>query len=238
MKMLGSLIQWCSAKVRLALVKADLIPQLIITLNPQSLSFAEAGDIHVYLLNIVGNCVLLATPQGLEELKIEDENEQQAVHETVLKHVFAPSKQYIRHLCVNRHSMIDDDLPNAFMTLLVRNLRVSPYYHPTMDIVENMPIVITIPSCLAFIEDDCSIFIFLDEVIEAQREWNKKGGDVQHLGKKEHRMLRMEGFEDVTEQKLLNDEDIYDRRIVVLSSDLNNRQGMNLPYRGLKSQTT
>ncbi|KAK2964006.1 hypothetical protein BLNAU_1087 [Blattamonas nauphoetae] len=53
MKMLDNLLFWCSAKSRLALVQADLILQNIITLNPLSLPFTKAADIHTYLMKIV-----------------------------------------------------------------------------------------------------------------------------------------------------------------------------------------
>ncbi|KAK2958133.1 hypothetical protein BLNAU_6837 [Blattamonas nauphoetae] len=85
MMMLESLILWCLQNIRLALVKADLIPQLINTLNPLSLSFTEAVDIHVPLLKIINYSILLASPYDLARIGIEDENEQQAVRETVLK---------------------------------------------------------------------------------------------------------------------------------------------------------
>ncbi|KAK2959911.1 hypothetical protein BLNAU_5108 [Blattamonas nauphoetae] len=128
------------------------------------------------------------------------------------------------------------------MTLLARIVRVSPYYPPTMDIVVNMPIVLTIPSCLAFLETDESIWIFLYDVIEAQREWNEHGGYVQHRGKKVHRMLRMEGFEDVTENKLRNDsnnrrnkqesERMDDEPSMELSDDMTGSQSIAEPMDG------
>ncbi|KAK2943324.1 hypothetical protein BLNAU_21749 [Blattamonas nauphoetae] len=71
----------CSVEVRLALAKADLIPQLINTLNPPSLSFTETVDIHSSLLHIVTNSFWLASPYCLAQLGIEDRNEQLAVHE-------------------------------------------------------------------------------------------------------------------------------------------------------------
>ncbi|KAK2958191.1 hypothetical protein BLNAU_6895 [Blattamonas nauphoetae] len=43
----------CSAKVHLTLVKANMIPQLIHALNPHSLSFAEAVDIHLNLMKTI-----------------------------------------------------------------------------------------------------------------------------------------------------------------------------------------
>ncbi|KAK2946511.1 hypothetical protein BLNAU_18553 [Blattamonas nauphoetae] len=96
MKMLHSSIWNCSAKVRLALIKADLIPQLMTSLNPQSLSFTEAFDIHLNLSIILRESVQLATPDGLRQLKIHKEDEQQAVHETLFKQAVAPSENVRR----------------------------------------------------------------------------------------------------------------------------------------------
>ncbi|KAK2945936.1 hypothetical protein BLNAU_19153 [Blattamonas nauphoetae] len=53
MEMLNDLPTNCSTLNTLALVKADVIPQLIITLNSQSLSFAEAVDIHTGLMSTI-----------------------------------------------------------------------------------------------------------------------------------------------------------------------------------------
>ncbi|KAK2944969.1 hypothetical protein BLNAU_20145 [Blattamonas nauphoetae] len=102
MKMLDPVITKSSPKVTLALVEADVIPQVITVLNPLSLSFAEAVDVHTNLMQIIWNSIWLATPGGLTCLEIEDGNDQQAVHKTVLKQVLIPSEKYISHLCVNR----------------------------------------------------------------------------------------------------------------------------------------
>ncbi|KAK2952940.1 hypothetical protein BLNAU_12116 [Blattamonas nauphoetae] len=150
----------CPTKVRLALVNADLVPQVINTLNPQSLSFAETVDIHVNLMKTIHHSLSLTTSYGLAEFTIEDENEQQAVHEAVLKKVLLPSEKYIWHLCVNRCSIIDGELCNEFMHLLAELLQISPYFQPTMDFVLNMHVFLTIPSCLTFVEDEESIVDF------------------------------------------------------------------------------
>ncbi|KAK2948878.1 hypothetical protein BLNAU_16221 [Blattamonas nauphoetae] len=96
-----NLILLCSFQHQLALVKTDLIPELVITLNPQSLSFSEAADIHACLLEIIATSLRLATPEALAKLEIEDRDDQQAVHETVLQQVLVPSEKYICNLCVN-----------------------------------------------------------------------------------------------------------------------------------------
>ncbi|KAK2939908.1 hypothetical protein BLNAU_25185 [Blattamonas nauphoetae] len=83
MEMLRYLFNHCSLKLRLTFVKADLIPQIINSLHPLSVSFVEAVNIHTCLLTVINQTVWLATQGRLAELKIEDGNEQQAVHETL-----------------------------------------------------------------------------------------------------------------------------------------------------------
>ncbi|KAK2956609.1 hypothetical protein BLNAU_8449 [Blattamonas nauphoetae] len=188
MKMLRDLIWRWSDPVYFALIKADLIPHLINTLNPQSLSFAEGVDIHT------------ATPYFLTKLGFEDRNEQETVHEIILKHVMVPSEKYICHLCVNRYSINDGEQSRYFLEILAQLLRVCPSYPQAMHSMNT-----------------------------AQQEWNEKGGEARQIGKTVHEMLRMEGFEDVIEEKLQNDQnELSGRWIVAKSIQWNNLQGMNL----------
>ncbi|KAK2955013.1 hypothetical protein BLNAU_9944 [Blattamonas nauphoetae] len=230
MKMLSNLIQHWLSQHQLALVKTNLIPQLVITLTPQSLSFSEAEDIHTSLMEIIAQSLRLASTLGLRELGIEDENQQQAVHETVLQQVLVPSEKYIWHLCVNRFSIIFRDMTNTFLVLLVNLLRICPSYQPTMDLVLNMPVFLTIPSFLTFFEYDRTIYYFLANMINAQWNWNDTRGDQRQMWKIIQRLLRMEGMDDVTEEKLRNDKkEFAGGFVVVYSIQWNNRQGMNLP---------
>ncbi|KAK2955018.1 hypothetical protein BLNAU_9949 [Blattamonas nauphoetae] len=227
-EMLNTLILTCSEKVHFALLKADLIPQLIITLNPHSRSFAEAADVHICLLSVISTSFWLVPSDPLSELGIEDVIDQQAVHETVFQQVLTPSEKYILHLYVNRYSIMDGDLSRRFLTLLANLLEISPYYQPTMDFVLNMPVVVTIPSCLAFFENDISNWTFLSEMNDAKRKWNRTSGEERQMGKTVHRMFRMEGIEDVIEEKLQNDRNTdYGRWIDANSIRWNNKQGMN-----------
>ncbi|KAK2954000.1 hypothetical protein BLNAU_11102 [Blattamonas nauphoetae] len=211
---------------------SDLIPHLIKSLNPQSLSFVDAVDIHTNLMNVVRFSLWLAAPSGLEDLEIEDANEQQADHETILKQVLVPSENYIWHLCNNRFSIIDRDQSSEFMFLLATLLQICPSYQPTMEFVLHMPVFLTIPSCLAFFEADRSIKYFMWNMNPIQQGWNKTRGEELQRWKTVQRMLRMEGIEEVMEQKLQNDQNEYDgRRIVARSIEWTNLQGMNLPQR-------
>ncbi|KAK2944287.1 hypothetical protein BLNAU_20783 [Blattamonas nauphoetae] len=229
-KMLVPLILFCSHKVRLALAKADLIPQLINTLNPLSLSFTEAIDIHTNL-NFCITCSLWpATPFGLTELRIEDGNERQAVHETVFQQVVAPSEKYISHVCVNRFSISDGGPSEHFLELLANLIQICPYHQPTMDFVLHMPVFLTIPSCLTFFENDDSISHFVVLLIQSQQEWNDTRGTERQMSKIVQQMLRMEGIEDMISEKLWNDQyTIGGEDVVATSIEWNNLLGMNLP---------
>ncbi|KAK2946514.1 hypothetical protein BLNAU_18556 [Blattamonas nauphoetae] len=227
MTMLGNLIPRISAKVRLALIKADLIPQLVNTLNPMTLSFAEAVDIHTNLMRIIWKSLSLATPNGLE---IRDPSGRPAVHETILQQVVAPSEKYIWHLCVNRLSIVNGDKSIFFLYLLTQLLQISPHNQPTMDLVLNMPVILTIPSCLTLFEDDYSVWLFMSSMVDTQREWNKQRGEVRQKWKTVHRMLRMEGIEDAIEEKLRDDKNgHYGRWLVAYLIRWINLHGLNLP---------
>ncbi|KAK2951635.1 hypothetical protein BLNAU_13374 [Blattamonas nauphoetae] len=183
-------------------------------------------------MNIIHNSFWLSTPDYLELLEITDPDQQQAVHETVLKQVLAPSEKYIRHLCVNRYSIIDGEQSRFFLELLANLLELSPSSHPTMDFVLCLPVVLTIPSCLTFFESERSIWYFLDSMVDAQWDWNTKGGEQRQMWKKILRILRMEGIDDVVESKLQNDHDgDWTEYVVEESITWNNLQAMNLPRR-------
>ncbi|KAK2961615.1 hypothetical protein BLNAU_3413 [Blattamonas nauphoetae] len=233
LKMVETLMIVCSPKILLALVKADLIPQIINTLNPYSISFERTDVFHHHLMNIIHNTHWLASPEALAKLEIKDPDEQQAVHEMVLKQVLAPSEKYIWHLCENSYSIVDGRHTEDFMSLLAHLLQISPSYQPTMDFILHMPVVLTIPSCLAFLETESSLFFFLYYMDDIQREWNEQSGAFRRMGKTVLRMLRMEGIEDAIEQKLQNDRNGYlGGSLVGYSIEWNKLLGMNAPQRG------
>ncbi|KAK2955009.1 hypothetical protein BLNAU_9940 [Blattamonas nauphoetae] len=230
MEMLDSLILLSSTHFKLALVKADLIPQLINALKPQSLSFTESVDIHINVMKSIRRFLWLATPGAQADLKLEDGDEQRAVQKTVLQQVLVPSEQYLCHLCMSRFSIIGRQLSEEFSFLLPAFVQIPPYYQPTMDIVLNMPVFLTIPSCLTFFETEFSNWMFLVDMNRIQRVWNKQKEEFQQMGNAVHRMLRMEAIEDVIEEKLRNDQNkTFGKYIVDDSIRWNNLLGMNLP---------
>ncbi|KAK2959589.1 hypothetical protein BLNAU_5367 [Blattamonas nauphoetae] len=230
--LLDCLVSSCSAIHVLDLVEADLIPQLINTLNPLSLSLTEADNIHTGLHSILSFCMVLATKEGLFHLEIEDRDEQEAVSETVFKQVLAPSEHYIRHLCVNRISITSYVQWTEFMILLAQLLQISSHYQPTMDCLMNMPVFLTIPSCLTFFESDPSIWHFFTILARSHEEWNEQGGDVRRSGAQIIKSLRAEGMDDVVEQKLRNEKTVDDHdRIADFSTWFGITLGTNLQKR-------
>ncbi|KAK2945216.1 hypothetical protein BLNAU_19856 [Blattamonas nauphoetae] len=125
---------------------ADLIPRLINTLNPLSLSLAEAVDIHTYLMGTIINSIWLTSPHGLSELGIENGTEEQAIHETVFRKVLVPLETFIWHLFVNRFSIVDGQQSRYLVILLTQLIEISPSYRPTMDVVLDMQVVIPLPT--------------------------------------------------------------------------------------------
>ncbi|KAK2947850.1 hypothetical protein BLNAU_17270 [Blattamonas nauphoetae] len=233
MKFVRTLFEWCSTKTRLALGKADLIPRLINTLNLPSLSLAESVDIHANLMTTITWSLWLSTPGALSQLEVKDGDEQADVRETVLQQALVPSEKYLCHLCANRFSIIVGDQSYEYMRLLSSILEITPYHQPIMDFVLLMPVFLAVPSCLAFFEHDASIDSFLYLMIASQDKWNRKREAVQQTVKTVHRILRLEGIEDVMEAKLQNDKDTTcGRSIVDESTQLNDLLGMNIPRRG------
>ncbi|KAK2955187.1 hypothetical protein BLNAU_9916 [Blattamonas nauphoetae] len=232
LKILQRLIMFSSAKLRIPLVNTDLITHLINTLNTLSLSFTNAIDTHINLITIITNSVTLATPYALTKLEVKDHDGQQTVHETVLKQVLVPSEKYLRHLCTNRFSIKDGKQSRSFLALLTRILQISPYYQPTMQFVLHMPIFVTIASCLTFFEKDNSIFWFLDGIVDLQQGWNETRGEHRKTSKTVDRTLRMEGIEDVSEEKLRTEKNtLRGEDVVEKSIRWNNLLGVNLPLR-------
>ncbi|KAK2955292.1 hypothetical protein BLNAU_9683 [Blattamonas nauphoetae] len=232
MNLLENLIWRCSVKVRLSLIKADIIPQIITALNPQSLDLEESGYIHTSLVRLLTHSVIFATPYCVSQLKITDHDEQHAVSEMVLTQIISPSKQYICHLCTNRNSIVDIDLSNDFVQLLARLLQICPYYHRTMEFVLHMPLTLTIPSSFMSCPNPHSIMFSLEIMYYSQLKWNDHGGEVRQMGKILLPCQRKEGIDDVMEQWLQDDRNgNYGDSLISISLKLIILHGMNVLWR-------
>ncbi|KAK2949763.1 hypothetical protein BLNAU_15337 [Blattamonas nauphoetae] len=165
MCMLDHLFCHCSPQFRLKLIEAQLIPQIIISLNPQSLVVRETLRINASLLRLIASSLDLATPEELALLEVMPHREQQKVFQTVHNHVLVPSKSYILHLCEHRYSIEIWPTSFDFVRVLYRLLQISPYYQRTMNFVLKTPIILTIPSCLTFFEKENDIRFFGSDIL-------------------------------------------------------------------------
>ncbi|KAK2945764.1 hypothetical protein BLNAU_19320 [Blattamonas nauphoetae] len=229
MKMLDHLHINSTSQIHLKLVHAALIPRLLSSLNPLSLSFVDGAELHTLLISVISLSVWFATQAGLVSLKINDRHEQQTVHTTVLEHVLVPSEDYIRHLCTNRTLIVDRSLSDDLMFFLSQIILICPHFHPTLTFVVGLPVFFTIPSVLSIFEDNLAIWRLFFELSRAEKEWSTNDGKPSRTGQFVLRSLRTEGFDDVLQQRLQSDRTGYKGEdLVSYSIRMNNLLGMNI----------
>ncbi|KAK2957885.1 hypothetical protein BLNAU_7061 [Blattamonas nauphoetae] len=207
MPVLFNLVSNCSSKMHLNLVKADLTPRLITQLNPLFLSFTDSQEIHSCLTYIIASSIWLASQDGQTNLQIQDWNEQQAIHETVLQHVLIPAQPYLRHMCINYISITDLGQSLNFTRILGKLLRICPFHQPTLDLVQTLPVYTAMTNALTSFVNSTSIWNIFFEMIAALQEWKEHGGTIHQTGMTVHRCLRSEGLEDSIQPRLRKDED-------------------------------
>ncbi|KAK2945769.1 hypothetical protein BLNAU_19325 [Blattamonas nauphoetae] len=219
MRMLDYLQHNASPPIHLKLVHAALIPRLLSSLNPLSLSFVDGAELHTLLISLIFQSLWLSTPNGLQKLEIKDSAEQQTVHETVLDQVLVPSKGYVQHLCENRLVVIaDSSLSDVFVSLLVHLLHISLSHPPTSRVVLALPAILAIPSSFTSNDTNFSSWRLLSGLANAQKRWVCRAGLLRQSEATPIRSLRMEGWEDVVEQQMQHTIDGDWARVVGLSA--------------------
>ncbi|KAK2949712.1 hypothetical protein BLNAU_15383 [Blattamonas nauphoetae] len=201
--MLSNQVSYSPTEHRLALVKANLIPQLITSLDPLSYSFTDAKDLHISLINVLSKFIQLAPPLEFRHLDSVGHRQQQITHETVLKLVLFPSQAYLRFICANYANIQNNTESDDFMHLLEGLLKSCPDFQPTRNFILALPVSLTISSSLTFIELDSSIAAFLASMVYDERNWIRKGRKYRPSDAEIHRSLQNDGFDDAIEQRLL-----------------------------------
>ncbi|KAK2955024.1 hypothetical protein BLNAU_9955 [Blattamonas nauphoetae] len=212
----------------LKLVKADLIPHLLASLNPVSLSFEYAEDVHIHLVSIIGLALLLLHPNDSKQIDVINATDKHNLQETILARVLLPPASYIRHLCANRHLFINGNRSVHLLNFLTRLISLCPYSTPSMRILQSLPVFFTIPSTSAELDMDRALCWILDALVDAQRDWNNDSGDVRKSGRTACRSLVLEGFEDTLERSIQfgSTEDTR-KQLTKHSIVLSNMMGMN-----------
>ncbi|KAK2943245.1 hypothetical protein BLNAU_21817 [Blattamonas nauphoetae] len=205
--LLIDLIMSSSSNVHLSLINLNLVPQLLSSLNPQSLSFEDAPDVVLFVASLLSQLLQISSPHSLIKLEIENNWDRSALHDTTLAHLLVPSEGFIRHVCLNRPSFEEKEISLIFMSLLMQILHISPYHPPTMDFIQTLPIVLSIPSMLTSCPSDQSKFYCLTDLLAEQTECIKRDGSNRRSNTIVARFLANEGFSDVLEQMMMADEE-------------------------------
>ncbi|KAK2944170.1 hypothetical protein BLNAU_20917 [Blattamonas nauphoetae] len=230
MDLLSFMIQRGLPDTNLAIAESNLIPQLMLTLHPLSLSFTEE-KIHVYLITILSKLLYFFTPVGHRSLDLYDPEYRPVHRDALLTRLLFPLEEYLHHLCSNRYTIPQGDLTDNFMFLLARLLQICPDFQPTMDFVFTLPVLLTITSSLTFFERDRSVDQFLHGLREYLRFWVYANRQARQSEALVYRSVRSEGLEDAIEQQSRTNTREPCRWVIVeqcLSVQASN--GANVPY--------
>ncbi|KAK2960132.1 hypothetical protein BLNAU_5015 [Blattamonas nauphoetae] len=217
-----------SPPIRCRLVESDLISKAIAIVQPHTLPLS-GNEAMINKLNwVIIECLRLAIPFVVSELHITDAVDKYNHHEVIFQKVVIPSSQYVSFLISNRHSL-NEDLFDLFMDLLYALIRIGPLHRPTLEYVLTSPIVMTLSSCLSFVESVDPLYITLAGICEMIEERNKEGAEVVQSTKRMIQALFSEGFEDTLEQTLMkyNYDDYYCSEVVEFIHRISQSLGLN-----------
>ncbi|KAK2961610.1 hypothetical protein BLNAU_3408 [Blattamonas nauphoetae] len=203
--------------------------KLVSSLDLFSPSFTEAEKLHNNLIGVTYDSLMALTERVRDTLQLHNDNEQQELGETVYCQVLLPLEAYIRYICSNRYSLVDGELPASSMLLLAKSLAICPYHEPTMRFVFRLPILPTIPSAMTFYERDIMNLSYRLTMLLAQLKYTTIGGETLNLWNIILRSQRMEGVEDLDEQRLnLDFGGAYGHKVAERAIEWNNLLGMNV----------
>ncbi|KAK2957783.1 hypothetical protein BLNAU_7217 [Blattamonas nauphoetae] len=198
--------QVSSSKIQNRLVVSDLVPNLLATFQPHTLPFSQNETILYNLIRIINDCIDLALPWSLRELRITAEVDKLNHREMIFQRVVLPSSQYVT-LLISTRPVLNEDFFRSFMSLLCTHVRICPFHRPTLEFVLASPIVMTFSSCLSFIERDGHLFSHLNLINHSLKDCESEGREVAQSAKRMIQALFSEGFEDTLDQKMMNDKD-------------------------------
>ncbi|KAK2958893.1 hypothetical protein BLNAU_6142 [Blattamonas nauphoetae] len=213
---------------RLSLIIDSIVPKILSCLNPTALSITGATEILTPLVDILSHALFVSSPILLRRRGIRNARKLRMYRDTIHNQVLTPSEGYIRFLCANRYSIVDGHPCESFLSVLSEIIHTSPSHEPTMIFAQTLPIFLTIPSALMFLEYDETIMTFLQNLCEIHQIWMNSSEDLQRRWNQVVRSLNFEGLEDLVELRLNNDLNGFDGRFLVhLTVMWKNMLGMN-----------
>ncbi|KAK2957843.1 hypothetical protein BLNAU_7277 [Blattamonas nauphoetae] len=186
------------------LVESDLISNVLATVQPHTLPISGNETIFDIIINIIDNCLYLASPFSLEQLGKIAAVDQFNHREIIFHKVVIPSSQFVTFLITNRNRL-EENLLRSFMTLLDRFIEIGPFHHPTLEFVLASPIAMAFSRCLSFVENEYCLDTTLNYIHRTIYDWKKQSREVEQPAKRMMQALISEGFEDTLEQVLKND---------------------------------
>ncbi|KAK2948267.1 hypothetical protein BLNAU_16803 [Blattamonas nauphoetae] len=229
-RLLEELCMRCSLTIRRQLIQDGILQKIMAVIDSDALFSQDFGETPLFLSLIIRSFLRLGTLRGMERGQVVSQNEQQELHDLILRQVIIPSEGFLRFLYHVHPSVVDGDRSFIFLGNLTRFIQICPYYDLTITHILGLPVILTITSSLTIIVTDSSIWTFLDDLNECIWEWNSERRKTRSNVRLLFRSFVAEGFDDLKEQRLQNDEygDTSDQ-ILGSVSQLCNVQGENTP---------
>ncbi|KAK2961677.1 hypothetical protein BLNAU_3475 [Blattamonas nauphoetae] len=196
------------------LIKSELFPKVLATVQPHTLPISGDETIIGQLILIIINNITHAHPWSLSNLGITAAVDESTQCEMLFQKVVLPSSQLVTFLISNQ-LILTRSLFRYHLFLLEKLLSIGPFHLPTLEFVLASPIVMAFSSCLSFVESSEHLENILFTFNESLSKWKRGSAEVAQSAKRMMEALFSEGFEDTLEQKMRNDKGgTYGRNLV------------------------
>ncbi|KAK2957813.1 hypothetical protein BLNAU_7247 [Blattamonas nauphoetae] len=172
-----------SPTIQCRLMKSDLIPNILATVQPQTLSVTGNDTRLDNLIRIIRSFLYLAYPPLLRKLDITAAVDAFNHREIIFQKVVLPSSQFVTFLISNRH-VLDEERSYSFMSLWCTHITIGPFHRPTLSFIAVSPIVMAISSYLSSDEHCSRLRTTLLKINTSIFQWKKEGPEVVKCGKR------------------------------------------------------
>ncbi|KAK2941922.1 hypothetical protein BLNAU_23158 [Blattamonas nauphoetae] len=211
-------------------IESDLVPNLLRTVQPHTISISEDEAMIDSLVGIISHFVYLTLPWSLSDTGVTAAVDAFNHREMIFQKVVLPSSQFVTFLISKRH-VLNRDLCTSFVYLLSILFQMGPFHRPTLKFVLSSPIVMGLTSCLSLANRDFDVWSILAHIAQPLSFWTRGSAEVTQSGKRMMQELFSEGFEDTLEQMLRNNMDGDDGfRLVDECHLLSNKLGLNVEF--------
>ncbi|KAK2944798.1 hypothetical protein BLNAU_20271 [Blattamonas nauphoetae] len=204
------------------LVEADLVSNVLATVQPHTLPISENERSIILLIEIINTFVC--------DLGITAAVDTFNHREMILQKVVIPSSQFVTFLISNRN-VLRGDLFRPFLSVLHTLIETSPFHRPTLEFVLRSPIVVAYLRSLSSIEQSNNLWYSLHLLNFSLEEWKTEDPEVSESVKRMMQALISEDFEDTLEQMLMhNKSEDYDYGVVNKCHSISQWLGWNVKF--------